>query len=172
MTDADTPRFTPDRFRAALAQLRLTLCGWLLVLASALRGTRAGRMLRAELLRDLRAMRAGVANVLGALAIPRLGALPPETRMTFRPAHVPRGCRRAPRDVSLRFMRRTLPKAYSLRGRIVALQRVLDNLDAWIARMAARLRQRGAGAATILCVAPCDVCVSRAHVAASAVDSS
>jgi len=167
--------FTPidaDRLFAALAQGRLWLLEIVAWIADCFGDGRIGRALRAGLVRDLQALRRGVAGVLVLLAMRRLPASPPRRPQALRPAHAPRGFRAAGRAEPMRGAMRQIRTGRGVRGRIAALARVLDDADRWIARLAAWIAREGFTAPLLMVCAPMDAVAPQALVAPPAEDSS
>jgi len=161
--------FSTDRLRDLAARGRLMLCGMLAWLAEMFGASPIGRAARAVLRADLLALRRGIAGILVLLALPRLAPCAPQRH----PLHAPRGFARARRTDSLRFAQRLLPRGRGLRGAIAALARVLDDLDGFVARMAAHIeRDRDLVAAFTMTCAFADACAALVCVAPAYADSS
>lgn len=170
MTHDPHHRIDLDRLRDIAVRGRLMLCGLFAWLAEMFGASPIGRAMRGALYGDLLALRRGVAGILILLALPQLA---PRGFHGMLPLNAPRGFRRARRKESLRFAQRLLPWARDLRGRMAALAAVLDNLDAWIERMAAHIaRDDDLVAALLMTCAPVDVCAPPAGVTLAYADSS
>lgn len=167
------PRPIPDqaRLRALAAQAQLWLVDCLAWLLEIFRHGPIAAAIRAEALRDLHKVRRGVAGIVALLALQQLPARLGTPRAQ-RPANAPRGFRRSGGCTPFRGAMRLIKLGRGLRGRIAALSRILDNLDAWIARMTKRLDEVGFVAAFVMTAAPVDALVSRARPGPAIADSS
>jgi hypothetical protein len=150
---------TSDRLLALAAKMRLVVFALLVELAEALALFGLGRAWRRRLHEDSHKLARGVAAILALLALKRMPATL-DLHRTLRPPTAPRGFRRARCDYGHRFARRLLPKARTLRGRLDAIARVLDDVEAWVVRMAAYLRKRPAMLAFLLACALVERCVA------------
>jgi hypothetical protein len=166
MTQA--PSLDPTQLRALAARVGLWLFEWVLWLAEWL-GGRMPKALRLEARQELFQMRRAVGAIVVLLALKKLADVP-QPRGASR-HHAPHGWRRATPLDSLRTQTRFLSKGRTLRERFAALSRVLDNLDHWIERMAARMK-RVPLPAFVMALAPMDVLAALALVSACAVDTS
>lgn len=161
----------PHRLRALAAQAQLWLVGLLAWIAEAFGAGRIGRALRAEVRRDLFDLRRGLVGVLVLLALPQL-----ERRLSVasapHPPGLPRGVRRGRICVPIRAAQRLLRLPRGLRGALAALKCIVDDLDAWTARMARRLNRDDVPAALVLAHACADAMQAQAQAAPACADTS
>jgi hypothetical protein len=155
---ARTP-FTTDRLLALAEKTRLLVFALLVELAEALALFGWGRALRRQLCTDSHMLTRGAAAILALLALKRMPATL-DIRSHARPAAAPHGFRCARPDYGMRFARRLLPRARTLRERLAAVARVLDDVEAWVVRMVAHLKKRPAMRAFLLACAITERCVA------------
>jgi hypothetical protein len=172
MTEQHRPLSDPARLRALAAQCRLWLIEIAVWLCEVLCHGPIGKALRATLLDDLNKTRRCIAGILGLLALQRLSAHPEAPMRAHRPAKAPRGYRRSDGCTAFRAAIRLIKSGRGLRGRMATLCAVLDNLDAWIARMATRLDRIGFVAAYVMTRAPMDALRALVRAAPAFADSS
>ncbi|MDX2234616.1 MAG: hypothetical protein NW200_08965 [Hyphomonadaceae bacterium] len=130
------PHIDAERWRAVALSWRVWLCAVLVWLAELLGDCALTRRYKAQLRRDLSRAERGLRHIVVLLALARMdwSEIPGRPR-TVRPAAVARD-----RASDLRSTGRSLKfGARSLTARIARLNAVIDDLDAHVARMAARL---------------------------------
>jgi len=167
---AHRPRPDADRLRALAARCGLWLVAFVAWLADLAGDGRIGRALRAEARHDLLRLRRGLAGILVLLALERVWT-PTQAPRAQRPDNAPRGWRRARLPEPMRGIARKLTSARTLRGRIAAFRRILDDLDAAVARIAAYIERLPDAACVMLC-AQADDCIAAAALGPRAVDTS
>jgi hypothetical protein len=161
------------RLRELMVQVRLWILECLLWLSEMLGDAGAGDALRAQLRCDLARVRDGVRGLLVMMAMLDAPEPPPthgRRQRTF--PHAPRGFRRRRHEHEMRNVTRGLRfRGRNLRGHFAALAAVIDNLDACVAHVRARL-DPPMGAALIAVRPPPVLFASVAQVTPCAADSS
>lgn len=167
---AHRPKPDTDQLRALAARCGLWLVAFVAWLADLAGAGPIGRALRAEAREDLLRYRRGLAGILVLLALERLWTQP-RAPHAHRPGNAPRGWRRARLQEPMRGVTRRLTSSRTLRGRIAAFRRILDDLDAAVAHIAAHIARLPDAAYVMIC-AQADACIAVAAVAPRAADTS
>lgn len=158
-----------DRLHALVARAHAWLLELMAWLVSCFANGPLGRVLRAEVREDLFELRRDLARVQFLLALPQI--TPRRGPAYAYPTSAPRGCRRRLPGRSVRIIARRIRLHGSLRARAATLSRLIETLDAHVARLA-RAMSRAPDLAPVLVHAFAELVIAQATTRPASPDSS